>query len=80
MLHIEWILGSILSPFSGFRLDVLLVRVTSFARVLFVGLAYAVSPPAPRLADGRTVIEATYEVRECDASEPADVLTDWRVC
>lgn len=80
MLHIEWILGSILSPFSGVRMDVLLVRVTSFARVLFVGLACAVSPPAQRFADGRTVIDAAYEVRECDASEPEDVLSDWRVC
>jgi hypothetical protein len=48
MAKLEWILGSVLS-LSGWRLDILLVRVTSFARVLFVGVAYAISPPAPRL-------------------------------
>lgn len=79
MLNIEWILGSILSPFSGFRLDILLVRVTSFSRVLFVGLVWAVSPPAPQLDEGRSVIDAAFEVSECDESEPADILVDWRV-
>lgn len=79
MPNVEWILGSILS-LSGWRLDILLVRVTIFARVLFVGVAYAVSPLAPRLTEPREYIDAAYEVRACDASEPADVLADWRVC
>jgi hypothetical protein len=80
MANVEWILGSILS-LSGWRLDILLVRVTRFARVLFVGIAYAVSPPAPRLVspdvrmDARTVIDTVgYAVEETD--ERADVLTD----
>ena len=72
MPNVEWILGSILS-LSGWRLDILLVRVTSFARVLFVGVAYAVSPPAPRLespdvrVDARAVIDtAGYAVEEAN--------------
>jgi hypothetical protein len=80
MAHVEWILGSVLS-LSGWRLDILLVRVTSFARVLFVGVAYAISPPAPRLEstdirmDARTVIDTVgYSVDETD--KRADVLTD----
>lgn len=84
MLRIEWILGSILSPFSGFRLDILLIRVTSFARVLFVGVACAVSPPAPRLVspdvrlDAREYIDTEgYAVDETE--ERADVLTDYAI-
>lgn len=81
MPNVEWILGSILS-LSGWRLDVLLVRVTSFSRVLFVGLAFAVSPPAPQLVspdvrmDARTVIDTEgYAVEETD--EHVDILADY---
>ena len=71
MPNVEWILGSILS-LSGWRLDILLVRVTSFARVLFVGVAYAISPPVARIEsatrmDARTVIDTVgYAVEETE--------------
>lgn len=65
MPKLQWALASMLS-LSGWRLDVLLVRVTSFSRVLFVGLAWAVSPPAPQLDEGRMVIDAVFEVQDVE--------------
>jgi hypothetical protein len=68
MPQLEWILGSMLS-LSGWRLDVLLVRVTSFSRVLFVGVAFTVSPPAPQLERARETFDTTFEVYEDLAGE-----------
>jgi hypothetical protein len=72
MPRLQWILASMLGP-SGWRLDVLMVRVTSFSRVLFVGLAWAVSPPAAQLDEGRTVIDAAFEVQD-DCGAVPDAL------
>lgn len=73
MHKVQWILGSILS-LSGWRLDILLVRVTSFSRVLFFGFACAVSPPAPQLTSGPVVIDTVGEAVESD-EDRADVPT-----
>ncbi len=80
MAQLEWILGSVLS-LSGWRLDVLFVRVVRAGVVLFAGLAFAVSPPVPHLAstdarmDARTVIDTVgYAVEETD--ECVNVMPD----
>jgi hypothetical protein len=73
MPKLQWILASMLGP-SGWRLDVLMVRVTSFSRVLFVGLAWAVSPPAAQFDEGRTVIDAAFEVVGDDCVPAPDTL------
>jgi hypothetical protein len=68
MPTLEWILGSMIS-LSGWRLDVLLVRVTQFGRVLFSGFTIAISPPAPQLPE-RTTIDAVFSVQD---ETPVDI-------
>lgn len=72
MPKLEWILASVVS-WSGFRLDVLFVRVVRAGVVLFAGVAMTVSPPVARLGQ-RVVIDTVGEPVHV-TEELADVLT-----
>ena len=55
------LLGSVILA-TGQRLDVLLVRVTIFSHVVFVGIAFMARPLGRQLERRRTVIDAQFEV------------------
>jgi len=57
---LDWILGSVLMP-SGWRLEVLFVRVTRLAETLFVGLTWQLLPPRASLPERQT-FDADFEV------------------
>ena len=78
---ISWILASVVAQFgawSGWRLDVLLVRVVR-AGVAFVGLVLAVSPPVARLerADVRMDVHECIDTEGYAVEETSDRADGW---
>jgi hypothetical protein len=69
--RIEWLLASMVS-WTGFRLDVFMVRVMHAGVVLFAGVAFMVTLPVARLDEGRAFIDTVGVSAEDADTETVD--------